>query len=145
MAKEVIPSLRATCLCGQITFQIEDAFAIAGYCHCTECQKFSGSGCSVWGRIEAEKVAITAGEELIEHYHKNETGRVAFCRRCGSSLYNRQQDGPFINIRFGILDDAPSVRPSLHVYYASRAAWDEAADSLPKFDTIPGGQPSPAE
>jgi hypothetical protein len=117
---------------------VEDAFIVAGYCHCSECQKFSGSSFAAWGRIEREKVVFEKGRDLIRHYHKNETGRVAFCRSCGSCLYNGQEGGQFINIRLGILDDDPSERPSIHVYYASRARWYEAVDSLPKFDTVPG-------
>ncbi|MFK7895222.1 MAG: GFA family protein [Myxococcota bacterium] len=117
---------------------MDDAFLIAGYCHCSECQKFSGSQCSAWGRIENEKVVVERGQELIQIYNKNETGRVGFCKVCGSSLFNRQEAGAFINIRFGVLDDTPSVKPSVHVYFASRAPWHTEPASLPTYDTVPG-------
>ena len=129
--------LKATCLCGDVVILVEDDFIVAGYCHCSECQKFSGSQCSAWGRVLATKVRFEHGQGHIQHYNKNETGRVAFCRVCGSSLYNGQQDGEFINVRLGILDDAPSVSPSLHVYCASRAPWHRESESLPHFDTLP--------
>ena len=131
------PLLKASCLCGDIVISVEDDFIVAGYCHCSECQKFSGSQCSAWGRIPSSKVHFERGAELIQHYYKNWTGRVAFCRVCGSSLYNGQENGQFLNIRLGILDDAPTTRPSLHVYCASRAAWYEAPESLPAFDALP--------
>lgn len=134
--------LRASCLCGQVVFRIEDAFLLAGFCHCSECQKFSGSQSSAWGRIERENVEFEAGRSLIRHYHKNETGRVGFCGHCGSSLYNEQVDAEFLNIRLGIIDDAPSVKPTLHVYCDSRAPWHEITDALPRFDTIPGAESS---
>lgn len=130
--------LSAACLCGQVVFKIEDSFLIAGYCHCKECQKFSGSPFSAWGRIERDKVGFESGGSLIKHYHKNETGRVAFCSHCGSSLYNEQVDQNLLNIRLGILDDEPSAKPSMHVYADSRAPWHEITDTLRKFDTLPG-------
>ena len=131
--------LSATCLCGQVAFQIEDSFLILGYCHCSECQKFSGSQCSAWGRIERAKVSIQSGGSLIKHYQKNETGRVAFCSRCGSSLYNEQINEDFLGIRLGILDDEPGAKPTLHVYCDSRAPWHEITDTLLQFETVPGG------
>jgi len=133
-----VRTLSATCLCGQVAFQIEDAFLLVGYCHCSECQKFSGSQCSAWGRIERVKVGFDSGGSLIQHYQKNETGRVGFCSHCGSSLYNEQVDQEFLNIRLGILDDEPSAKPTMHVYCDSRAPWHEITDTLPKFETIPG-------
>lgn len=131
-------SLQATCLCGGIVFRVEDQFVLAGYCHCSECQKFSGSQCSAWGRIESEKLVVEQGEQLIQIYHKTKTGRVAFCKVCGSSLFNRQEAGEFVNIRLGILDDPPSIKPSMHVYYESRAPWHRESESLPTFDKLKG-------
>ena len=118
--------------------RIEDAFTLVGYCHCSECQKFSGSGFSVWAQIQREKVLIEDKQKRLTHYDKNADGRVGFCGRCGSSLYNDHPTDAFLNIRFGILDDAPTARPTFHVYCASRAPWDEIDDALPQFDTIPG-------
>jgi len=129
--------LKATCLCGQVRIEIRDEFLLAGYCHCSECQKFSGSASSAWARIERSKVRFVEGEDLIRLYHKNATGRVGFCGNCGSSLFNGQQNGPFINIRLGVLDDEPSVRPSIHVFCESSAPWADIEGPLPRFDTIP--------
>lgn len=138
MSSDSSPPLRATCLCRGITIHVEDAFVMAGYCHCSECQKFAGAACSAWGRIERERVEFVEGDDLIQHYDKTATGRVAFCRRCGSSLYNEQKGGPFINIRLGLLDDTPTMRPSMHVFCDSRAAWHEIDGVLPRYDTVPG-------
>ena len=56
--------------------------------------------------------------------------------------FDEQVDAEFLNIRLGILDDEPNVKPTLHVYGESRARWHEIADTLPRFETIPGAESS---
>ena len=128
--------MRASCLCGQVVINIEGDFDYAGYCHCSECQKFSGSANSEFGGVKKDKVSIS-GKEQISFYTKCPGSHVAFCSQCGSCLYNEKIAWDTTNIRLGLLDDTTEVVPSFHVYVASKAPWHHWADELIKYDELP--------
>jgi hypothetical protein len=130
--------IRGSCLCGEIQLVMDDDFDYAGYCHCSECQKFSGSANSAFGGIEKSKVDVVSGAEFITYYEKYAGSRVAFCRQCGSCLLNEKVGWDTTNIRLGILDDRPGKEPDFHVYVASKAPWHHWQDDLKKYEELPG-------
>jgi hypothetical protein len=42
-------------------------------------------------------------------------------------------------VTYGSLMDAPSLRPSAHIYVGSKAPWDSIGDDLPQYDELPSG------
>lgn len=130
-------TLSASCLCGQIVFKIIDDFDYMGYCHCSECQKFSGSACAAFAGIKKSKVSIECGRDLIKHFEKYAGSRLGFCSHCGSCLYSEKTAWDITNIRLGILDDTPSMQANFHVYHGSKAPWHDNSDRLPTFDELP--------
>lgn len=129
--------MKASCLCGQVSFTIEGDFDYMGYCHCGECQKFSGSANAAFGGVKKDRVTIE-GEEHIAYFEKYEGSRLGFCKHCGSSLLSEKVHWDTTNIRLGLLDDKPSRNPDYHVYVGSKAPWHHWQDDLPKFDELPG-------
>ena len=54
------------CLCGRVEYEVRDPEAL-GYCHCTRCQRWTGS--SLAGVVVAkENFRFTEGEELVTRY-----------------------------------------------------------------------------
>jgi len=51
------------CLCGAVRFEIAEAPLSAGYCHCTRCQRRTGTAASAQARIPRGALRITAGEQ----------------------------------------------------------------------------------
>jgi hypothetical protein len=44
-----------------------------------------------------------------------------------------------VSVPAGLLDDDPRMRPSMHVFTSSKAAWVELNDDLQKYDKwLPG-------
>lgn len=129
--------LTGSCLCGKVVIEVPDAFDFMGYCHCSECRKASGSDYSIVGSVSSDKFHIIEGMEFIKFYHKSSETDVAFCRCCGSSLYNHKLKTRRYNIRLGILDTLPSQKPTFHIFVASKAPWNEISDGLPQYPTHP--------
>jgi hypothetical protein len=66
----------------------------------------------------------------------------SFCDVCGSVLPHVARNDPSsVLIQAGALDDDPGIRPVLHLFVGSKAAWEEITDTLPRHDEYP---PSPA-
>lgn len=135
--------LRGECLCGSVKFEIPDDLAYSGYCHCSECRKFSGSSFSVFAGVKTDNIDILSGADNISYYEKTEDSHLGFCSKCGSSLFSRKPKIGLSHIRMGCLNEAPTLAPQAHLHVASKATWDHINDELPKFDQGPPQPPKP--
>jgi hypothetical protein len=126
--------LSGSCLCGKVTLQVADRFGFIGYCHCAECRKWSGSAFASGGMVDESDFSITSGEQFVSIFHKTEDTDLAFCSNCGSSLFSKKvKRGKYV-VRLGILDDVPTQRPNVHIFWAEKAAWFDLTDGLEKHD-----------
>ena len=132
-----MPELPLTggCLCDGVRFEVTEPLVSAGYCHCTRCQRRTGSGAAVSARIAPGSLKIIAGEELILAYRPEEGFAKAFCSACGSALWARsQEDSSVVSIRMGTFDRDPGIRPSYRQFVAYAAPWEPIPDDgLPRF------------
>ena len=136
-------SVRGSCLCGGVTFEVALPFRRANHCHCSRCRKQSGTFGLTQGRVPRAQFRLLSGEELIRVFSP-EGGKVkAFCGECGSSLFGGDwPDGEEISVRLGSLDADPQIRPQYHSFVGSRAPWDELlGDGLPGYDERNPGEP----
>ena len=58
------------------------------------------------------------------------------CGVCGSLLFSVVRDGAYVHVAMGSLVDAPSIRPTEHIYVGSKAPWFEITDDLPQFEEL---------
>ncbi len=57
----------------------------------------------------------------------------SFCGRCGSKLFFRFAPlADQVWVTLGTLDEDPGVRAESHIFVASKAAWHEITDGLPR-------------
>lgn len=84
--------------------------------------------------IEADAFKVLQGDESIKRYIKSANTVLAFCDRCGSSLYAEKPKRGMLHLRLGTLDEAPTMRPQFHSYVGSKATWDTICDGLPQFE-----------
>lgn len=97
------------------------------------CRKAHGAAFATYGGVKAEAVKIVAGEEFIARYASSPEVERWFCSRCGSNLrWLSAKHADLFEIPYGILDDEPELKPSMHIFTGSKAAWFEIADTLPR-------------
>jgi hypothetical protein len=127
--------LAGGCLCGGVRFEVTEPLLFAGYCHCTRCQRRTGTGAAVSGRIVPGSLRILAGGELIRSYRPPDGFEKVFCSECGSALWSRHRDDPeILSVRLGAFDEDPGIRPSYHQFVAYAAPWEPIPDDgLPRF------------
>jgi hypothetical protein len=126
--------LTGGCLCGGVRFRVDAPLVVATYCHCTRCQRRTGTAASAQARIQPGSLTVTRGEELIRTYAPPDGFPKLFCGTCGSALWSRSPDDPdIISIRLGAFDGDPGIRPSLRQFCAYAAAWEDIPDDgLPR-------------
>ena len=121
--------LTGGCLCGGVRFEITEPLVSAGYCHCTRCQRRTGTAASAQARVVPGALRVTAGEELVKAYEPEDGFAKAFCSACGSALWGRHPEDPdVISVRLGAFDDDPGVRPSYRQFVAYAAPWEPIPD-----------------
>jgi hypothetical protein len=134
LAAASMKQISGGCLCGLVRYVVSDSFRYSGFCHCSDCRRFSGSSSSAMAGIEASEFSILHGSGSIRRYVKSESTVLAFCGNCGSSLYAEKPKRGMLHLRLGTLDETPSLRPQFHSYVASKAEWDTICDGLPQFE-----------
>jgi hypothetical protein len=122
-------------MCGGVRFEISEPLALAGYCHCTRCQRRTGTSHSISARLTPGSLRIVAGEDLIASFAPPDGFAKLFCTACGSALFGRHpRDPDVVSVRLGTLDGDPGVRPSYHQFVSYAAAWEPLPDDgLPRY------------
>ena len=127
--------LSGSCLCGLVKYSISGEIMSMGFCHCRNCQKFTGSAFNAACWLELDSLQWQAGEEHVTRYESSPGIFRCFCQRCGSSLLAMAPDHNAAGVHAGTLDDDPEIRPSVHIYTSSKACWYDIRDQLPQYVT----------
>ena len=126
-------TLSGACLCGGVAYEVKDPEAM-GYCHCTRCQRWTGS--SLAGVVVAEEnFTLTDGADLVETYESEFAPR-NFCGNCGSALFDDLGEKYFVAA--GLMRDL-DLTPAFHLQVAYKAPWEQIGDSAEQFAENPPG------
>ena len=121
--------LTGACLCGSVRFTVSEPPVVAGYCHCTRCQRRTGTAASVQAGLVPGSLEVTAGEDLVREYLPEIGNPKCFCALCGGALWSRRRDDrERVFVRLGVLDGDPGIRPTFRQYVAYAAPWEPVPD-----------------
>jgi hypothetical protein len=127
--------LQGGCLCGAVRYELSAPFAYAGYCHCTHCQRRTGTGSSANGRVPQDGFRLLQGREQLRGFQPPGGVPKLFCQTCGSALFSGD---PFadslVAVRLGTLDRDPGIRPQFRQFMGSAASWEPVPeDGLERY------------
>jgi len=125
--------LAGSCECGAVRYRVADAFLYASNCHCSRCRAATGSAFKPFAGIEREKLDVMDGADALL-VHGDENLNDTRCAACGSLLFSVVRDGEYVHVALGSLQDAPTLRPTKHIFVGSKAPWYEITDDLPQFE-----------
>src|SRR5689334_23092837 len=86
--------LTGGCLCGGVRYEVTEPLVSASYCHCTRCQRRTGSAAEASAGDAPGSLRVTQGEELIASGNPPEGFVDCFCSACGGPLWSRSPDDP---------------------------------------------------
>lgn len=125
--------LAGGCTCGTVAYEVDDAFGYAANCHCSDCRRATGAAFKPFAGIERERLRVTRGADWLLVLGEAAACDLR-CAACGSLLYSVVRDGQWVHVALGSLADAPSIRPSAHIFVGSKAPWYTITDDLPQFE-----------
>ena len=128
--------LSGSCECGAVRYRVADAFRYAMNCHCSRCRAATGAAFKpLAGRAGA--ACLTAGRTTCSSTVRDDLNDTR-CAACGSLLYSVVRDGAYVHVALGSLVDAPSIRPTHHIFVGPKRPGSEITDDLPQFDEHAG-------
>jgi hypothetical protein len=127
--------LHGGCACGAVRYRLDSPPFDTGWCHCRNCQLISGAPAMAFSTVPAADFAIVRGDDALGEVSLVPFGRRRFCTSCGTPLTIAVDHQPeTIDFTVATLDDPDGVAPEFHIFRASRIAWFETADALPRHD-----------
>ena len=118
-------TLRGSCLCGRVQFQVSGPFPKLYQCHCSLCRKQGGSVSNTGLIVAADKFRWLSGEEGIGQWQRSTGFRSYFCRQCGSTAPNPLRDTGYMWVPAGALDQAEPLEIAAQLFLGSKFAWDQ--------------------
>jgi hypothetical protein len=127
------------CRCGQVRYSGTAEPMFAGVCHCTSCQKETGSAFGIV--VAVPSAALTIEGSPASYAATGDSGKsnvAKFCPNCGSTILSEPElmAGAAI-VRVGTLDDPSWVKPAMEIYCDSAQAWVELGGGMKRFPKMP--------
>jgi hypothetical protein len=119
--------LDGRCLCGSVTYTCDGEAMTTLLCHCTDCQRQTGTAFSIVVGVERDSFHVrgetlasfrTVGEDTHEAVHRT------FCSACGSPIASLPDLTPDLAfIKAGTLDDTSWLEPEMEIWCRSAQPW----------------------
>ena len=115
-------TLKGSCQCGAVQFQIEGDPKWIAHCHCLDCRRATGAAFSTYVGVEMGKVKFTSGTPSI--YASSKGVKRSFCADCGSPIAYQGERWPTeIHFFVGLFERAADLVPQAQVYEAEKLPW----------------------
>ena len=126
--------LKGNCLCGAVRYEVAGPVHDVHHCHCSMCRRAHGAAYSTFARLTATEFRVVAGEDQIRCYRPSALIERTFCGVCGTRLTVRFDGMPdTVWVSHTTFAGDPGIRPGVHMFVGSKAAWEEIADGLPQY------------
>ena len=115
------------CTCRHVRYRLTGTPMIVHACHCTWCQRETGTAHALNAVYEADRVEHLGAEpELIDTPSVSGRGqKIARCPICKVAVWsNYPQAGPAVRfVRVGTMDDPSQCPPDVHIYTSTKLPW----------------------
>lgn len=129
------------CLCGDVRYRVAEDPVTLYACHCTDCQRQSGSSFALTMIVRRGGVELVQGSpsEYSIELPDGRRKRAKFCCRCATRLFGPSSTDGLVVVEPGTLDDASWLRPVAHIWARSAQAWFSIPEGALRFEKQPVG------
>ncbi len=127
------------CLCGAVRYRlVEDPLTLYA-CHCTDCQRQTGSSFALSMMVRIPALELVRGEprECDVTLPDGRRKRGRFCGRCGARLFGLSRIDGLAVLEPGTLDDTSWLRPVGHIWTRSAQPWVEIPEGAIRHERQP--------
>ncbi len=124
------------CLCGAVRFELTEAPAMFGLCHCGACRHLSGGEPAAVVVGPRESFRLTRGT-MKAYRRAADSGSVVdrhFCPECGTHIASRLEAGPFMAVKISTLDEPPALQPQFEIWTSQAQPWAHRPAGVASFE-----------
>ncbi len=123
------------CHCGFVTYEAEIDPEAVSICHCTDCQRLTGSPYRVTASLPKDALRLTGNApKLYTKTAENDRKHLQyFCLECGSPLFTTGtgEDAATWGIRWGSINQRAGLKPKRQIWCSSAMDWFGETAALP--------------
>lgn len=128
------------CACGEVEYRLTNSLLVIHACHCTWCQRETGTAFALNGVIETQHLEVIKGRPVavLLPSASGKGQEVLRCPSCQVALWSHYAGAgqALAFVRLGTLDDTSAVQPDVHIFTSSKQSWvtiPEGAKVYPEF------------
>ncbi len=124
------------CTCGEITYRLTAPPLITHACHCTWCQRETGTAFALNGWIEWTNINLMSGSpaDITLPSASGKGQIVSRCPTCQIAVWSQYASGPaFRFVRLGTLDDPTLFAPDVHIFTSTKLPWVQIPEDTPAY------------
>jgi hypothetical protein len=128
--------LEGGCACGAVRYRLASPPMFVNCCHCTSCQRQTGSAFVVNALIETDRITLLAGEPqpVAAPTESGRPHRIFRCPTCQVALWSEYGGAAALRfVRVGTLDDPTALQPGAHIWVRSKQPWVTLPEGVPAF------------
>lgn len=126
------------CLCGAVRYRARNKPARTSACHCTFCQRRTGSAFGVGAYFKQDDVELLRGALTTYEHRSDETQRwlrIQFCPKCGTTVTWTVEAMPGMRaLGLGTFDDPKWLKVERFGWYRSAHPWVIAPAGVEVFE-----------
>ena len=128
-----IDNFTGGCNCGAVRYNLSNPPLFVHACHCTKCQKRTGSAFGITTIVLENDIEITVGKLEPERISEKRTAFV--CSSCKESIYVTATNHPATALLSSrTSDDLRVLEINAHIWTSDKHPWLELPNHVLKFD-----------
>ena len=127
------------CLCGDVRYRVSTEPLTVYACHCTDCQRRTGSAFAVSMLVRRSSLEIIQGEpgSYLAHLPDGRTKSGRMCSACGTRLWGEPANQAVVVVQPGTLEPPVQLTPVAHQWTRSAQPWVIFPPDAVLFETQP--------
>jgi hypothetical protein len=128
-------SLKAKCLCGNISFKTSGYHRDVQNCHCVQCLKTHGHH-AAYSKVE-EKDLKFLSKKSLKWFKSSKRAKRGFCSNCGASIFFKVIGTNSVCIAAGIFNNPTKLKTSIEIFTKGKSDYYKINSKLPKYARYP--------
>jgi len=127
-----------TCACGQVKYSLASKPMFVHCCHCSWCQRETGSAFALNAMIETHQLQVVRGDiETINIPSNSGKGQlIARCPSCKIAIWSHYGGAKekVAFVRVGTLINPSLCPPDIHIFTSTQLSWVKLNDDVPQME-----------
>ena len=116
------------CTCRSVRYRMTSAPLFVHCCHCTWCQRETGTAFALNAMIETDRVELLQGAgdvDVVDTPSNSGKGqKITRCAKCRIAVWSNYGGGDVVRfVRVGTLDAPYRLPPDIHIFTSSKQPW----------------------